>query len=146
MSVNFCINFYLLFPGVYHHYDTIAYPHNLKSKHAKESVAEKISAAFKGFLPWWLSSKHSEENKVKEFVPQTFQEMCEICLHIYLVDYSNMLSKCSFPHQFNITTVVEKIGIVYTSLRCPLTIEDGSESPTEKIQRHIPHVHCVRLL
>ena len=139
-----------IFLGTHHHFDTIAYPKSTKTRtfvqKAKDAIAEKglfgaTLGALKGlFKGGQSSSKDAADVKGEEFKPPGLNEMCRVCLLVYLEENYGILSTCDFPPRFNIATIVEQINSVYCSLKSPTAIHDHSHAAIDRPQQDMRQV------
>jgi len=90
-------------PGHYQQYDNMAYPET-KGK----SVVFKAWDTIKSFFV--------QAEKQKQLVVPTHEEMQEICLHIDLEEYKNILRNCELSRQFNIIRVAEEVLHIFYQL------------------------------
>ncbi len=120
----------------YHQYDTIVYPRNVKTK----TLAEKAKATFGAVFGWLSGSSQSKQEDVEEDRVLTLSQMCELCLHVYLEPFRNMLSKCDFHPGFNIGDVGRQIGQICSLLQRPKFVYRNSYVAVDRYQQELPQV------
>ena len=114
--------------GIYHQYDTIAYPQNTKLSLTKSSWKNVLLTTFT--LGYYGNSKDKDKDgqnvAPENFIPLVSQAKKVYCLDQYLLKYKEMLCSGNIPEGVDIHLIASDISFICKSILvekiCPINV------------------------